>query len=138
MKSRGDAINRARRYRLQKIVAGRKVVREVRLSHPRPVGHPYLRQVSKTRLGKDGERIQLRSRTGKDLTRTYQPVATAASRLRTAQAVLDGEIVAIDASGRPSFQALQHRAAHRGHTIVFYAFDLLHEDGTPVNPRNWL
>ena len=81
---------------------------------------------------KDGERIQLRSRTGKDLTRTYQPVATAASRLRTAQAVLDGEIVAIDASGRPSFQALQHRAAHRGHTIVFYAFDLLHEDGTDL------
>jgi bifunctional non-homologous end joining protein LigD len=81
---------------------------------------------------KDGERIQLRSRTGKDLTRTYQSVAAAASRLRTAQAVLDGEIVAIDESGRPSFQALQHRAAHREHTIVFYAFDLLHEDGTDL------
>ena len=81
---------------------------------------------------KDGERIQLRSRTGKDLTRTYQPVATAASRLRRAQAVLDGEIVAIDASGRPSFQALQHRSAHRDYTIVFYAFDLLHEDGTDL------
>ena len=81
---------------------------------------------------KDGERIQLRSRTGKDLTRAYQPVATAASRLRRAQAVLDGEIVAIDASGRPSFQALQHRNANRDHTIVFYAFDLLHEDGTDL------
>ena len=81
---------------------------------------------------KDGERIQLRSRTGKDLTRTYQPVATAASRLRRAQAVLDGEIVAIDASGRPSFQALQHPTAHRDYTIVFYAFDLLHEDGTDL------
>ena len=81
---------------------------------------------------KDGERIQLRSRTGKDLTRTYQPVATAAAKLRTALAVLDGEIVAIDASGRPSFQALQHRTAHRNYTIVFYAFDLLHEDGTDL------
>jgi len=81
---------------------------------------------------KDGERIQLRSRTGKDLTRTYQPVATAAAKLRTALAVLDGEIVAIDASGRPSFQALQHRSAHRDYTIVFYAFDLLHEDGTDL------
>jgi DNA ligase D-like protein (predicted ligase) len=81
---------------------------------------------------KDGARIQLRSRTGKDLTQTYQSVATAALRLRAAQAVLDGEIVAIDASGRPSFQALQHRAAHRDHTIVFYAFDLLHEDGADL------
>jgi bifunctional non-homologous end joining protein LigD len=33
-----------------------------------------------------------------------------------------------DANGRPSFQALQHRGAHPGHTIVFYAFDLLHLD----------
>jgi DNA ligase D-like protein (predicted ligase) len=44
-------------------------------------------------------------------------------------AVVDGEIVAVDANGHPSFQALQHRAAHPGHTILFYAFDLLHLDG---------
>ena len=29
----------------------------------------------------------------------------------------------------PSFQALQHRSAHRDYAIVFYAFDLLHLDG---------
>jgi bifunctional non-homologous end joining protein LigD len=81
---------------------------------------------------KDGERVQLRSRTGKELTRTYQAVATAASGLRASQAVLDGEIVAVDTSGRPSFQALQHRTAHRDHTIVFYAFDLLHKDGADL------
>ena len=45
------------------------------------------------------------------------------------QATVDGEVVAVDANGRPSFQALQHRAAHPGHAIVFYAFDLLHLDG---------
>jgi hypothetical protein len=32
-------------------------------------------------------------------------------------------------AGRPSFQSLQHRGAHPGHTIVFFAFDLLHLDG---------
>jgi bifunctional non-homologous end joining protein LigD len=84
---------------------------------------------------KDGERIQLRSRTGKDLTRAYQAVAAAASRLHTAQAVLDGEIVAVDANGRPSFQALQHRGAHREHAIVFYAFDLLHQDGVDLKDQ---
>jgi bifunctional non-homologous end joining protein LigD len=38
-------------------------------------------------------------------------------------------IVALDAQGSPSFQALQHRGSHPGHQIVFYAFDLLHLDG---------
>ena len=89
---------------------------------------------------KDGERIQIRSRTDKDLTRTYPPVASAAVHLRAAQAVVDGEIVAIDPAGRPSFQALQHRAAHPGHSIVFFAFDLLHRGradltGAPLDER---
>jgi bifunctional non-homologous end joining protein LigD len=43
--------------------------------------------------------------------------------------VLDGEVVAVDEHGRPSFQALQHRGAHPRHSIAFYAFDLLHVDG---------
>jgi bifunctional non-homologous end joining protein LigD len=43
--------------------------------------------------------------------------------------VLDGEIVAVDENGHPSFQALQHRGAHPRHAIVFYAFDVLHLDG---------
>jgi ATP-dependent DNA ligase len=30
------------------------------------------------------------------------------------------------------FQALQHRGSHPGHQIVFYAFDLLHLDGTDL------
>jgi bifunctional non-homologous end joining protein LigD len=46
--------------------------------------------------------------------------------------VLDGEIVAVDSNGHPSFQALQHRAAHPGHAIVFYAFDVLHLAGNDL------
>jgi ATP-dependent DNA ligase len=38
--------------------------------------------------------------------------------------VLDGEIVALDAHGRPSFQALQHRTASRL-VIAYVAFDVL-------------
>jgi DNA ligase D-like protein (predicted ligase) len=77
---------------------------------------------------KDGAQIRIRSRNDKDLTRTYPSLATAAAKLRADRAIVDGEIVALDAKGRPSFQALQHRGAHPGHTIVFYAFDLLHFD----------
>jgi bifunctional non-homologous end joining protein LigD len=43
--------------------------------------------------------------------------------------VVDGEIVAVDEHGRPSFQALQHRGSHPKHRIIFYAFDLLHLNG---------
>ena len=57
----------------------------------------------------DRDRVQIRSRKDNDLTRTYPTVATAASRLRAESAVVDGEIVAVDSNGRPSFQALQHR-----------------------------
>jgi bifunctional non-homologous end joining protein LigD len=48
-------------------------------------------------------------------------------------AVLDGEIVALDADGHPSFQALHH-AAFEGTSLVFYAFDLLHLDGRDLTP----
>jgi len=78
---------------------------------------------------KDGERLQVLSRNHKDLTQMYPRVAAAGQRLNARQAVIDGEIVALAEDGRPSFQALQHRASHLRHQIVFYAFDVLHLDG---------
>ena len=59
----------------------------------------------------------------------YPGLLAAGLRLNAEQAVVDGEIVALDEKGRPSFQALQHRATHSQHRIVFYAFDLLHLEG---------
>lgn len=92
---------------------------------------------------KNGERVQIRSRNNKDLTRSYPAIHAAGLRLSAHSAVVDGEVVAIDANGRPSFQALQHRAAHPGHTLVFYAFDLLYLDsdnleGRPLKERRAL
>src|SRR5688572_15907470 len=78
---------------------------------------------------KDGASIRIRSRNDKDLMQMYPAVAAAGRRLQVEQAVIDGEIVAVDKQGRPSFQALQHRSTHPNHTIVFYAFDLLHLNG---------
>jgi ATP-dependent DNA ligase len=80
-------------------------------------------------LLKDGSKLTLRSRNQKDLTQMYATVASAGRGLKAKQAVVDGEIVAMDASGRPSFQALQHRSL-----IVDRSFDvrlfhsLLHAD----------
>jgi bifunctional non-homologous end joining protein LigD len=81
---------------------------------------------------KDGERVQIRSRNDKDLTRMYPRLALSAQKLKAQQVVLDGEIVALDTQGRPSFQTLQHRSLNPRHPIVFYAFDVLHVNGRDV------
>ena len=62
----------------------------------------------------------------------YSGIAAAALTLEVSRFVLDGEIVALDESGRPAFQVLQHRDSHTKHQIVFYAFDVLHIDGRDV------
>jgi len=98
-----------------------------------PTGPAWLYEVKfdgyRALLLKDQNHIQLRSRNDNDLTATYPTIYAAALKLNARSALFDGEIVALDATGRPSFQALQHRSAHRDHAIVYYAFDLLHLDG---------
>ena len=75
---------------------------------------------------KNGQRVTLLSRNLKDATRQYPSVTRAITQLRADSALLDGEIVALDEHGRPSFQALHHQSAH---TLVYYAFDILHVNG---------
>ncbi len=58
------------------------------------------------------------------------PVADAGT-LASDSCLLDGEIVALDPKGSPSFQALQNRST-TDYPIVFYAFDLLNRDGTDL------
>lgn len=112
-----------------------------------PEGEQWLYEVKldgyRALLIKDGARVRIMSRNQKDLTANYPAIAAAAARLGARTAVLDGEVVALDPQGRPSFQALQHRSAHPGHAIVFYAFDVLHVDGRnltgePLNTRRAL
>jgi len=75
---------------------------------------------------KDGSRVKLLSRNLKDLTAAYPSVASAVSHVHASSALLDGEIVALDENGRPSFQSLHHQSPG---ALVYYAFDLLHLDG---------
>ncbi|QPE03681.1 ATP-dependent DNA ligase [Microbacterium schleiferi] len=85
----------------------------------------------------DGTALTLRARSGNDLTATYPDLQDAA--LGTAPCVVDGEIVALDERGRPSFPLLQKRmnlakpteiTREVGRTPVrYYLFDLLEIDG---------
>ncbi|OGR78162.1 MAG: hypothetical protein A2X32_02035 [Elusimicrobia bacterium GWC2_64_44] len=72
-------------------------------------------------LGKKG--VRLYSRNKKSLAERFPAVAAALKEL-AAEAVLDGEIVAADKDGRPSFQLLQDHSAGRGY-LVYYVFDIL-------------
>jgi bifunctional non-homologous end joining protein LigD len=75
---------------------------------------------------KVGQRVTLLSRNLKDATAQYRSIARTVAQLRTEKVLIDGEIVALDEQGRPSFQALHHQSAHR---LVYYAFDVLHYEG---------
>src|SRR5262245_59341649 len=77
---------------------------------------------------KRGPRATLASRNLKDVTKRYAPVAAAVATLCVKDVLIDGEIVALDADGRPSFQALHHSDL-AGLSLAYYAFDLLYLDG---------
>src|SRR5260221_5004437 len=77
---------------------------------------------------KDATQVRLVSRNSRDLTARYPAIAMAVGKLKPKTAILDGEVVAIDDRGRPSFRALHHRPP-RLLTLVSYVFDLLHLNG---------
>src|SRR4051812_29375244 len=56
-----------------------------------------------------GQRVHVISRNGNDVTRTYPEIATLTALLGDHTVVLDGEIVALDQTGRARFDLLQQR-----------------------------
>jgi bifunctional non-homologous end joining protein LigD len=80
---------------------------------------------------KDGAKAKLLSRKGNDLTADYPAIRQGVESLKANSVVLDGEIVAFDESGRPSFQHLHHRSAKPA-AIRYFAFDLLHLNGNDL------
>ena len=72
-------------------------------------------------------RLSLRSRRGRDVTHEYPQFEALAADLAEHHVILDGEAVALDASGVPSFGEMQNRA--RSTRVEYWAFDILHLDG---------
>jgi ATP-dependent DNA ligase len=93
---------------------------------------------------KDPDKVRLYSRRGNDFTRKFARIATAVSKIQ-GSFILDGEAVAVDARGKPSFQMLQNYSRQRsglaapepsvGGSLVYYAFDLLHLNGQDLKDR---
>ena len=84
-------------------------------------------------------RAWLVSRNQNDLTGQYPELAHLAEEINAKTAVLDGEVVALDEQGRPSFSLMQQRTGLRsygrrvapkaGISILYYVFDVLYRDG---------
>jgi bifunctional non-homologous end joining protein LigD len=83
--------------------------------------------------------VRLVSRTQNDLTAQFPELKDLASSIKAKTAVLDGEVVALDEEGRPSFSLMQQRTGFRSGKhrlpgrkdlpIWYYVFDLLYLDG---------
>ena len=76
----------------------------------------------------EGGKAVIRTRKGLDWTERFGSIAKAAAALP--DCVLDGEAVALDGKGEPSFAALQAALSDgRGDELIYYAFDLLFAEG---------
>ncbi len=83
--------------------------------------------------------LRLESRTLRDITPTYPELRALAAELGSTDAVLDGEVVAFDEAGRPSFELLQSRMNLSSESAVrrrmadcpvtYLIFDVLYLDG---------
>jgi len=86
----------------------------------------------------DGK-VRLVSRNQNELTTRYPELQDLAESINAKNAILDGEVVALDADGRPSFSLMQQRTGFRPGgrrsapkadvPVLYYAFDLLYLDG---------
>lgn len=78
----------------------------------------------------DRGQIRFWTRNQKDWTAKFPSLTKAVKSLRLTSAILDGEVVALDASGRASFQKLQqHINKNQAAGLMFHIFDLLYLDG---------
>jgi bifunctional non-homologous end joining protein LigD len=81
--------------------------------------------------------LTLRARSGTEITQRYPELASLPAVISAHQAILDGEIAAIDAHGRSDFGLLQERMHVRAPAnnlisrvpVIYFAFDLLYCDG---------
>jgi bifunctional non-homologous end joining protein LigD len=87
----------------------------------------------------EGGRLKLESRNGNNVTPRYPELRGLGRALGAHEAILDGEVVALDADGHPSFQRLQRRMhltsegqvrrLSESEPVVYMIFDLLWLDG---------
>ncbi|HEY5434998.1 MAG TPA: non-homologous end-joining DNA ligase, partial [Candidatus Limnocylindrales bacterium] len=77
---------------------------------------------------RDGK-VEVFTRNGHSAEAYFPRLLAPPTWIEAREAIVDGEVVALDEAGRPDFGLLQERLGGQGGPLVFQAFDLLHLDG---------
>ncbi|MEO5707768.1 MAG: DNA ligase D [Alteraurantiacibacter sp.] len=104
-----------------------------------PTGNRWLHEIKfdgyRALIAVRGAEVRVYTRNGKDWTDKFAPLVEAMAALDLPSALIDGEIIAVDAEGNPDFSSLQN-VLKRGHgsqgkddLLQFHAFDLIKLNG---------
>jgi bifunctional non-homologous end joining protein LigD len=107
------------------------------LSRP-PQGDDWIHEIKfdgyRMQLRVEGGAVTMLSRKGHDWTGKFRAVAERAAGLP--DVIIDGEVVALDASGAPNFAALQAALSdRRSQDLIYFVFDLLFDRGEDLRAR---
>jgi bifunctional non-homologous end joining protein LigD len=115
-----------------KLPAFRKPQLATLVDHP-PTGSGWLHEIKydgyRCLLAVAGGKVRIYTRSGLDWTDRFAGIADAAGALDLPPALIDGEIVWLDAKGNPSFSGLQEALKNDKGGLTLFAFDLLSLDG---------
>jgi bifunctional non-homologous end joining protein LigD len=110
-----------------------------------PVGNGWMHEIKfdgyRAMMACAGGEVRVYTRSGKDWTDKFAPLAERLRALDLPPCLIDGEIVAYDAGGNPDFSSLQgvlkrgHGAQKVSDKLAFHAFDLLEIDGQDLAKR---
>lgn len=89
----------------------------------------------RTQIHLTGGHARAFTRNGHDWSMKYAALLAAARELITRDAIVDGEMVVQDETGRSSFKKLASAIRWEGSSLVFYAFDLLALDGNDLRKQ---
>lgn len=104
-----------------------------------PTGHDWIHEIKydgyRAAVAASDDKVRIYTRNGLDWSDKFAPLVRHFATLDLPPCLIDGEIVALDKHGNPDFSALQ-AVLKRGHgaqgaedALLFFAFDLLEQDG---------
>jgi DNA ligase D-like protein (predicted ligase) len=98
-----------------------------------PEGEGWIHEVKhdgyRTILAVDGAATRAFTRNGHDWTKQYRTIVEASAQLPCQTAIIDGEMVVQDESGRADFHAMRAALSREPERLAFFAFDLPMLDG---------
>lgn len=98
-----------------------------------PVSDDWFHEIKydgfRTELIRDWAGVRAFTKNGHDWSKRYWPIVTAAEQLKAESFILDGEMIAPEADGRPNFHAMHARMTWNAELLAFVAFDILYLNG---------